>query len=107
MSFGAFIRKRREEKGVPMNTFAHRIGVSPSYWSRVERDMEKPPKDNLILGAAQHLEVSADDAFVEAQRLPPDIREDLRELVRLYRQHEAGKKEWAPAATLEGIGRAD
>ena len=90
-----------------MNTFARRIGVSPAYWSRVERDMEKPPKDNLILGAAQHLEISADDAFVEAQRLPPDIREDLRELVRLYRQHEASKKEWVPGATLEGIGRAD
>lgn len=107
MSFGAFIRKRREEKGVPMNTFARRIGVSPAYWSRIERGQEKPPKDDLILGAAQHLEVSVDDAFVEAQRLPPDIRENLGELVRLYRQHEAGKKERVPAATLEEIGRAD
>ncbi|MEH6246684.1 helix-turn-helix transcriptional regulator, partial [Salmonella enterica subsp. enterica serovar Mbandaka] len=47
MPFGAFIRKKREEKGIQMNDFARQLEISPAYWSRIERDMEKPPKDEL------------------------------------------------------------
>ena len=63
MPFGAFIRKRREEKGIQMNDFSRQLEISPAYWSRIERDMEKPPKDELIRKAAEILGISADDAF--------------------------------------------
>ncbi|WP_307734470.1 helix-turn-helix domain-containing protein [Xanthomonas albilineans] len=87
MTFGAFIRKKRKEKGIQMNDFAQRLAISPAYWSRIERDMEKPPKDELIQKAADILGLNADDAFVEASRLPPDIRNDVGSLVRMYRKH--------------------
>ena len=59
MPFGAFIRKKREEKQIQMNEFARQLEISPAYWSRIERDMEKPPKDELIRKAA---EISDHDA---------------------------------------------
>ena len=40
MPFGAFIRKKREEKGIQMNDFARQLEISPAYWSRIERDMD-------------------------------------------------------------------
>ncbi|ADU99613.1 helix-turn-helix domain-containing protein [Alicycliphilus denitrificans] len=92
MSFGQFIRKTREAKEIQMNDFARQLEISPAYWSRIERDMEKPPKDELIRKAAEILGISADDAFVEASRLPPDIRDDVGNLVRMYRRNVTEKK---------------
>ena len=92
MPFGDFIRKKREEKQIQMNDFARQLEISPAYWSRIERNMEKPPKDELIRKAAEILGISADDAFVEASRLPPDIRDDVGNLVRMYRRNVTEKK---------------
>ena len=92
MSFGQFIRKTREAKDIQMNDFARQLEISPAYWSRIERDMEKPPKDELIRKAAEILGISADDAFVEASRLPPDMREDVGTVVRMYRRNVTEKK---------------
>ncbi len=86
MAFGAFIRSEREKKEIQMNDFARQLGISPAYWSRIERDIEKPPKDELIRKAAELLGIAADDAFVEASRLAPDMREDVGNLVRMYRK---------------------
>ncbi len=53
MAFGAFIRSEREKKEIQMNDFARQLGISPAYWSRIERDIEKPPKAELIRKAAE------------------------------------------------------
>ena len=92
MAFGAFIRTKREEKGIQMNDFARQLEISPAYWSRIEREMENPPKDELIRKAAEILGIDADDAFVEASRLPPDMRENVGNLVRMYRKQATGEK---------------
>lgn len=90
MAFGAYIRKHREEKGIPLNDFARDLTISPAYWSRIEREMEKPPKDELIRAAAELLGLDPDVAFVEAQRLPPDIRTNMGDFVLLYRKNTGG-----------------
>ena len=86
MPFGAFIRKKREEKGIQMNDFARQLEISPAYWSRIERDQEKPPRDELIEKAAAILGVRLDDLFIEAERLPPDMRKDMGRVVLAYRR---------------------
>ncbi|MFY7921375.1 MAG: helix-turn-helix domain-containing protein [Gemmatimonas sp.] len=86
MSFGATIRQRRHELNIGLNEFAERLGISPTYWSRIERDQEKPPRDDLIERAAAILGVRMDDLFVEAQRLPPDMRENMAKVVVAYRR---------------------
>jgi HTH-type transcriptional regulator, competence development regulator len=86
MGFGASVRAKRIAEGIGMNNFAERIGVSPAYWSRVEREEEHPPRDEDVERAAAILGVRLDDLFVEAGRLPPDMREDLKQVVQAYRK---------------------
>ena len=85
MPFGDFIRQKREEAEIPLNDFARRIGISPAYWSRIERNMEKPPKDDLITKAAQELHLDLDEVFVQANRLPPELQKNLGDVVLAYR----------------------
>jgi transcriptional regulator with XRE-family HTH domain len=92
MPFGAYIRKKREEQEIQLNDFAKQLEISPAYWSRIEREMEKPPKDELIRKAATILNLDVDEAFVEASRLPPDMRENVGDLVRMYRRQATEKK---------------
>jgi transcriptional regulator with XRE-family HTH domain len=51
MTFGPWIRSEREKAGIALNEFARLIEISPAYWSRIERGMEKAPKDDLIIAA--------------------------------------------------------
>lgn len=90
MGFGSFIRQRREAQGLVMNDFARRLDISPAYWSRIEREMEKPPKDELIRKAAEILGLDPDEAFIEARRLPPDMREAMGSVVQMYRRQMKG-----------------
>ena len=39
---GQSIRRNREESGYGLTEFARRIGISPSYLSRIERDQANP-----------------------------------------------------------------
>jgi transcriptional regulator with XRE-family HTH domain len=86
MAFGSAIRERRIAQGIGLNNFAGRLGISAAYWSRVEREEEKPPRDELVERAAAILGVRVDDLFVEAGRLPPDMRRELKDVVQLYRK---------------------
>ena len=86
MGFGASVRAKRIAEAIGMNDFAERIGVSPAYWSRVEREEEHPPRDEYVERAAAILGVRLDDLFIEAGRLPPDMREDLKQVVQVYRR---------------------
>ena len=86
VGFGALVRARRIAAGIGLNDFAARLGVSAGYWSRIERDLESPPRDQLIERAAAILGVQMDDLYVEARRLPPDMRQDMAKVVRAYRR---------------------
>ena len=86
MSFGAIIRQRRQDLNIGLNDMADRLGISPAYWSRIERERERPPRDELIERAAAILGLRVDELFVEAARLPPDMQRDLPRVVSLYRR---------------------
>jgi HTH-type transcriptional regulator, competence development regulator len=86
MAFGSYIRRKREEAGIPLRVLAQRIDISPAYWSRIEREMEKPPKNELMAKAAEVLRLDLDEVFIEAKRLPPDMQQDVRGVVHAYRK---------------------
>jgi transcriptional regulator with XRE-family HTH domain len=88
-SFGPTVRARRTELGIGLNDFSARLGISPAYWSRIERELEKPPRDELIERAAAILGIRLDELFVHAQRLPPDMQRDLDRVVLAYRRMRA------------------
>ena len=89
MAFGQWIRAKREEANIMLIDFARDINISPAYWSRIERGLEKAPKDQLIISACERLGLGTDRAFIEAQRLPPDMRQDISVAVSVYRQFKA------------------
>jgi transcriptional regulator with XRE-family HTH domain len=86
MAFGSYIRRKREDAGIPLRDFAQKINISPAYWSRIEREMEKAPKDELMQNAARVLGLDLDEVFIEASRLPPDMQRDVRGVVHAYRK---------------------
>ena len=86
MNFGQVVRSRRMAMGIGLNDFSERLGISPAYWSRIERGHEKPPRDELIERAAAIIGMRLDELFVEAERLPPDMRRDLGKVVTAYRR---------------------
>ncbi len=83
--FGTYVRTKREEVGMTLTEFARQLEISPAYWSRIETGRENPPKDELNKKAATILGLSEDELFIEASRLPPDMQEEVAEVVRLYR----------------------
>jgi HTH-type transcriptional regulator, competence development regulator len=86
MSFGAFIRERRNERGLTLLDVAAEIDVSIPYLSRIERDRENPPRDELIRRLAEVLAIPEDEAFAAARRLPPDLQGRASEVFALYRR---------------------
>lgn len=55
--------------------------------------MEKSPKkDELIRKVAEILGENPDKAFIEASCLPPDMREDVGDIVRVYSKRVTGEK---------------
>ncbi len=83
--FGIYVRTKREEVGMTLTELARQLEISPAYWSRIETGRENPPKDELIRKAATILGLSEDELFIEASRLPPDMQDEVAEVVRLYR----------------------
>lgn len=86
LSFGAFIRRRRSERGLTLLDVAAALEISIPYLSRIERDREKAPRDELIRDLANILQVPEDDAFAAARRLPPDLQGRAAEVFALYRR---------------------
>jgi transcriptional regulator with XRE-family HTH domain len=86
VSFGGVIRERRIDLGIGLMDMSERLGISAPYLSRIERGLESPPRDELIERAAAILGLQLDDLFVQARRLPPDMRDDMEKVVRAYRR---------------------
>ena len=86
MAYGSYIRREREKRDISLTDFARMLGISPAYWSRIEREMEKPPKDELIQKAAEILGLDPDDSFIRARRFPPDMQRNVGRAVRAYRK---------------------
>jgi hypothetical protein len=64
--------------------FARDINISPAYWSRIERGLEKAPKDQLIISACERLAWEPTGASIEARRLPADMQDDISVAVSVY-----------------------
>ncbi|MEI8341802.1 MAG: helix-turn-helix transcriptional regulator [Verrucomicrobiota bacterium] len=86
MGFGAFVREKRSELGITLNDFAARLELSAAYWSRVEREVEHPPRDDIIEKTSAILGIRLDDLFLEADRFPPDMQRDKAKIVQFYRR---------------------
>jgi transcriptional regulator with XRE-family HTH domain len=77
--FGAFIRREREAKELGLREMAKKIGVSPTYLSKVERDEFPPPAEDKVRKIAEVLGLDADELLALAGRVASDLTDIIRE----------------------------
>ncbi len=89
--FGSYIRTRRElfrkkDKSFSIRQMAARIGVEPSYLSKVERGETPPPSEAKIVLLANELREDPDMLLALAGKVSSDLLEVIRKRPRLFGQ---------------------
>jgi transcriptional regulator with XRE-family HTH domain len=77
-SFGKFIRRKREEKEIGLREMAKKLGLSPTYVSKIERDEFPPPTEERVKAIAAILGCDVDHLLARAGRLPAELSEIIR-----------------------------
>ena len=72
-SFGAKVRRLREERKIGLRKFAQIVGMSPTYLSKVERDEFKPPTEEKVRAIAEALGQDPDELLALAGRVASDL----------------------------------
>jgi transcriptional regulator with XRE-family HTH domain len=88
-AFGSYVRERREARraGDPafsLRRLAARIGVEPSYLSKVERGETPPPSEEKIRLLAEALGEDPDLLLALAGKVSSDLQEIIRRRPRLF-----------------------
>jgi transcriptional regulator with XRE-family HTH domain len=78
-NFGATIRKLRQAQELGLRETAGKVGISPAYLSRIERDKERPPRPQVIRKLAQTLAADPDALFRLSASTDPEIVSYLNE----------------------------
>ncbi len=88
-TFGQYVRQRREDlkqadRRYSVRQVAARIGVEPSYLSKVERGDEAPPGERTIVALAAELDEDPDVLLALAGKVSTDLQEIIRKRPRLF-----------------------
>ena len=80
--FGRYIRQRREalrlrDPSYSVRQVAARIGVEPSYLSKIERDLERPPSERRVRALARELAEDPDHLLAMAGKVSSDLHQAI------------------------------
>lgn len=88
-NFGATIRALREAQQISLRKFADKVGISPTYLSKIERDEFQPPGEETVKKFAEALNQDTDELLALAGKvssdLPAIIQQRPRELASFLR----------------------
>jgi transcriptional regulator with XRE-family HTH domain len=89
MSFGNLIRSSRlkaqvENKDYSLRKTAGRIGIQPSYLSKIEREELPPPGEKVICRLAEDLDLDADMLLALAGKVSSELQEVIRRRPELF-----------------------
>ncbi len=84
LSFGETLRAKRTAKAETDSTFslrkvAERVGIEPSYLSKIERGEQPPPGEENIRRLAEELGENPDALLALAGKVSSDLLEIIRE----------------------------
>lgn len=87
--FGDYVRARREtlreeDRTYSVRQVAGRIGVEPSYLSKVERGQVPPPSEETVVRLAETLGEDADVMLALAGKVSTDLKDAIRKRPRLF-----------------------
>lgn len=107
MNFGAFLQKKREEKGITLRKMAEMLGFSAPFLSDVEKDRRNPPELAKLELIAQILGLTYEEqetmynlAGKKRDSVAPDLpeyimsRDYVAAALRTARDLDAGEEEW-------------
>ncbi len=88
-SFGAYVRERREarraaDRSYSVRQVAARLGIEPSYLSKVERGQVPPPSEDTVVRLAEVLGEDADVLLALAGKVSTDLKDVIRRRPRLF-----------------------
>ncbi len=89
--FGNYIRERREKLRTDDSSFslrqvANRIGVEPSFLSKVERGDQPPPSEEKIKALANELNENPDVLLAMAGKVSSDLQAVIKKRPELFSQ---------------------
>lgn len=87
--FGSFLRKKREalraeDPAFSIRRVAERVGLEPSYLSKIERGEEAPPSEEKIRALAVDLKEDPDVTLALAGKVSTDLQEIIRRRPALF-----------------------
>lgn len=88
-TLGDFLRERREalretDRSYSLRQVAQRIGVEPSFLSKVERGESPPPSEDTLRRLAADLQVDVDTVLALAGKVSRDLQEVIRRRPTLF-----------------------
>ncbi len=88
---GEVLRERRErlretDRAYSLRQVAERVGVEPSYLSKVERGVTAPPSEETLRRLAADLDLDADVLLALAGKVSRDLLEVIRRRPQLFAQ---------------------
>lgn len=89
---GMYIRELRKQKGYSLTKLAEMAGVSKSYLSYIERDIQKNPSLQFLSKIAEPLNVSIEHFLLEGQTKDMELDSEWHEMVQRA-IHEGMRKE--------------
>lgn len=78
-SFGALVRQEREAREIGLREMAKKIGVSPTYVSKIERDEFPPPAEDKVRKIAEIIGRDPDELLALAGRVASDLTDIIRQ----------------------------
>jgi transcriptional regulator with XRE-family HTH domain len=90
-AFGSYVREKREalretDREYSVRKVAARIGVEPSYLSKIERGDQPPPSEAKITALAEVLGEDPDLLLAMAGKVSSDLQEAIRKRPLLFAQ---------------------
>jgi len=91
-ALGKYLRKSRTEKQLregnafSLRQLARRIGVEPSYLSKIERGLEPRPSEETTRALALELSEDSDMLLAMAGKVSGDLQETIRRRPQLFAQ---------------------
>lgn len=88
-TFGDYVRRRREARRATDDSYsvrqlAQRIGVEPSFLSKVERDEVPPPSEAKVVALARELGEDPDVLLALAGKVSSDLQQAIRKRPELF-----------------------
>jgi len=80
--FGTYVRSRREalraeDRSFSVRQVAARVGIEPSYLSKIERGDQPPPGENTIIAIANEIGEDPDVLLALAGKVSTDLRDAI------------------------------